>query len=610
MNLSPAKQKALETAQSYFRSGTLHSSTVRWQKDARENYLFYSGSDNAQWREQDLAVLSQRNQSPITINVVQGFIDALSGVEIQSRYRTACRSDSGKDDAEKLAAACTHYLFHIQEHQKIPFKGSAKFRDMLITGIGWSNQYEDNSAKIYEYINPFNVIPDPDCLDPQFKGMKYVCAKHWARPDRLKALYPHIFKDVDFNELYDQTLTSPELTDRQSGGMDVGFYQGYNQSRIPIIEVQYRIQKKSYCGIDQNDYYFETFDEEKAEKLAGSKKDIQEKQADRIMRTVFTGSILLEHAPLNPDLPNMEDFSYIPCVWKRRFDTGVSYGLMESLKDIARDCNVRITKSIYLINSSRMVVSGNINPGKSVELLRQELKRNDSVIVLPPNTNYQLESNAPLGKEQMDIVEKYLSLMQRITGVHDEMLGIQTNATSAVAQNVRQVNSVRNNVYGFDNFSDMKEREARFFLNLLQGGEDENILVEIMTEQERERIILNLVREIDGKKQIFNDIRTLPISLYIEEVPDYKSTFEEQKQMLQALLGNSNANWIMMSPKLLEMMGVRDGEKIAAEMRQAMQERAMFEQSIAQMQARGGQQGIPAGNMANPQQPIAPAMIN
>ena len=41
-----------------------------------------------------------------------------------------------------------------------------------------------------------------------------------------------------------------------------------------------------------------------------------------------------------------------------------------------------------------------------------------------------------------------------------------------------------------------------------------------MTEQERERIILNLVREIDGKKKIFNDIRTLPISLYIEEVPD------------------------------------------------------------------------------------------
>ena len=79
--------------------------------------------------------------------------------------------------------------------------------------------------------------------------MKYVCAKHWARPDRLKALYPHLFKDIDFKELYDQTLSSPELMDRQAGGMDTGFYQGYNQSQNPdFIEVQYRVQKKSIAG--------------------------------------------------------------------------------------------------------------------------------------------------------------------------------------------------------------------------------------------------------------------------------------------------------------------------------------------------------------------------
>lgn len=599
--LSASKQNALEMAKQYFRKANLHSSTIQWRLECQENHAFYDAGKNGQWTAESLAILKERGQLPITVNITQGFIDALSGVEIQSRYRTACRSDSEHAEDEKLAAALTHWLYHIQENQKIPYKGSLKFRDMLITGIGWSNQYKEHGINYYDYVHPFNVIPDPDNLDPQYAGGKYLCRKRWMDPERVKKIWPFISKYIDFDGYYPvEGITSPEIMDRQSSYTDTNSYYGYAQARVLVVEVQHKVQKKSYCGIDSNGNYFATFDEEKADKMANSSKDIEEKDSERVMRTLFLDNFLLEHAPLNPDLPDLQDFSYIPCVWKRRFSTGVPYGIVEGIKDLQRDCNVRVTKSIYLINSSRIVVSGNLQPGKTTELLRSELKRNDSVIILPNDTKFDISSNAPLGKEQMEIVKEYLVLMQRITGVHDEMLGIQTNATSAVAQNVRQVNSVRNNVYGFDNFSDMKEREARFFLNLLQGGDEENILVQILTEEENQRIILNLVREIDGKPMIFNDVRTLPISLYIEEVPDYKSTFEEQKQMIQSLLSNQNANWIMLSPKLLEMMGIRDGEKISNEMKEAMQQKAMMEQGMAG----GGQGGMPPEMMAAQQQSL------
>lgn len=599
--LSPSKQDALWKAQQDFRRGNFHSSTIEWRLSCQENNGFYDGGNDAQWTKESLQILKERGQLPITVNIVQGFVDALSGVEIQSRYRTACRADSEKEDDEKLASALTHWLFHIQEDQKIPYKGSIKFRDMLVTGIGWSNQYKEHGVNHYEYVHPFNVVPDPDNLHPQYVGSKYVCRKRWMDPEKVRKLWPVVGKYIDINNVYStEGVMSPELIDRQSSYTTVDNYAGYSFGRVLVIEVQRKIETRSYCGIDSNGNYFATFDEEKAEKMANSSKDIEEKKSERIMRTLFLDSFLLEHAPLTPDLPDLQDFSYIPCVWKRRFSTGVPYGIVEGIKDLQRDCNIRVTKSIYLINSSRIVVSGALQPGKSTELLRSELKRNDSVIVLPKDTNFELTSNAPLGKEQMEIVKEYLVLMQRITGVHDEMLGIQTNATSAVAQNVRQVNSVRNNVYGFDNFSDMKEREARFFLNLLQGGDEENILVKILTEEENQRIILNLVRKIDGKPMIFNDVRTLPVSLYIEEVPDYKSTFEEQKQMIQSLLSNQNANWIMLSPKLLEMMGIRDGEKISNEMKEAMQQKAMMEQGMMG----AGQGGMSTEMMAAQQQSL------
>ena len=46
----------------------------------------------------------------------------------------------------------------------------------------------------------------------------------------------------------------------------------------------------------------------KSRKAGSVKKEIQEKAGRSDYAHGFTGSILLEHAPLNPDLPNMEDF--------------------------------------------------------------------------------------------------------------------------------------------------------------------------------------------------------------------------------------------------------------------------------------------------------------
>lgn len=584
---SSSRQDVLQKAKNYCRSGYLHPSTLQWRKECRENQAFYNAKDlynsgdMGQWTKESLEVLRSRGQLPITVNVTQSFIDSICGIEIQGRYRTAFRSQDNKEESKKLAAALTSWQFHIQENQRLPYKGSLKFRDMCITGIGVSNQYKDERGYFYEYVNSYNVIFDPDNLDPQYEGSQYVLRSRFMYADYIKKLWPSVEKYVDLSSdnCVVPGIESIELMDRQS---DYSVYDGNSffsnsKGKLPVIEVQYRVPKKSYFGIDSNGYSFDTFDEEKAYQLAESENDIQEKESERIMRTVFMGDFLLEHSPLTPDLPDMQDFSYIPCVWKRRFGTGVAYGLQESIKDIQRDLNVRITKSLYLMNSSKVAISGSLPPGQSIETLRSELKRNDSVLVLPENTKVQFESNAPLGKEQIEFIPQSFLLMQRATGIHDEVMGVQTNATSAVAQNVRQVNSVRNNVFAFDNFANMKTREARHFLDLFQGGDNENVLVQILDDEQRETIILNLKREINGKPFIFNDVRTLPVSLYVEEVPDYRSTYEEQRQMMQTLMSNANANWIMLSPKLMEFMGFREGEKISQEMRQAMQQKSEME---------------------------------
>ena len=401
--LSQTRQKALDTAQEYFRLANLHQSTNEFRLKCINDYGFYDGTE--QWQPKDLEKLNAREQLPITVNICKGFIDNLSGVEIQSRYRTACRSGSHNPEDDKLAEALTHLLFYIQEHQELPYKGSLKFRDSLICGIGWSHLCKEAGEVFYDYVHPFNIIPDPDDLSPQYDAMKYVCRKRWMRPDMVKSLWPKTAQDIDFGGefAYYDGIYSPELMDRNSAYTDYGGYTGANGSRVLVVEVQYKVPHKIYSGTDSNGRFFETFKLDEAEELAQG--EIEERKGERIMRTLFLDNTLLEHGPLDDTFPDQKDFSYIPIVFQRRFKTGVPYGLLESMKDIQRDCNARVTKSIYAINSARLIFEGNPMPGQTIETMQEQLQKIDSVIALPKDSKFQLSSNAQMGEEQLKIVE-------------------------------------------------------------------------------------------------------------------------------------------------------------------------------------------------------------
>lgn len=587
--LSNVHQEELERAQNYFKRGNLHPSYMAWRDRYILNQSMYDGS--GQWREEDIVELAKIGQLPLTVNLVKGFINTISGIEMQSRHRTGIRSATLRPEHDKLAAALTTYLFNFQERENTPYKGAKKLRGAMIGGVSWSNIYSEDNKQFYEYVDAINVVPDPDDLSDQFDNMKYICRKRWMWPDTIVKTWPKIRDMINVKEApLSPGIYTPEIDDRNSNYTSISNYSGYEEGKILVVEVQYKKPKKSYSGIDINGNYFETFNLEQAEEFVDSSKDIEEIDSHRIMRTVFFDNVLLEYAPLNPDLPSLQDFTYIPYVWAREFKTGIPYGIVDDIRHIQIDCNLRLTKSVYLINSSTTTIKGPLPPGMTVEGIRKELKRRDRVLIVPDNTDIQVESNAPLGEEQFKIIEQHLKLMQRVTGVNDEMLGIQTNATSAVSQNVRQMSSMRKNLFAFDNYSYMKIRESKFLLSLIQGGGLENIFVALLTPEYREFLILNLTKEYKGKKYVFNDIRTLPLDLYIEEVPDYKSTFEEQREMLQALLGNANANLIIQSPEMLRLFGFRDADKIAEEMKKIMHERAMLEQ------------GVPPQGMGNPQQ--------
>lgn len=575
MQLSESRQKALDNGKKDFFDMSGNLLYQKWRETAIASFDFYDGI--GQYHPEILRILHERNQSPIVVNKVRSMINQASGMEINTRGKIAFRPQSNDEEEEQLTKAMTHYAFAVQKNQHYSFKGSLRCRDALISGLGWSSTVTQRNQILYDYIHPLNVIFDADDFTPQLENMRKLIHMHWLSADEIKSEWPKYAKQIDEISNYDSMNLgnfTPEFFNRRSALIPSSSSGTINGSRLLVNEVFKKEKRKYYCGLDKNGYYFETFDEEDAEKLANKKSEIEEENGTQIMRTVFCNDILLHYAPLLPNVPNRSDFPLVPCVWLRRTSDGVPVGWLEDIKDLQRELNYRKLKEIMSLNSVRAVVDADAFSGMSADEIREELSRPDTVLFKSGKGEIDIVPNLDISNAMIKASERIDHELQQVSGMYSDSMGQATNATSGVAIKQRQIGTSKNLAFGFDSFTHVKEREGQVLIDLMQGAGLENILVNIvLDDDEKETFIMNLVREVDGKQHMFNDIRTLPVDIYVEIVPDYDSSFDEQRATLETLLANPQAPLILQNPYLLKiLLGERHADKIADAMQQLNQQ--------------------------------------
>lgn len=588
--LSESQQKALDKAKRIWQLSTSNLFYRQWRAETIEHFSFFDGT--GQYPPKVMEILRERGQAPVVVNKIKSMINQASGLEINTRAKIAYRSHSGSEEEENLAKALTHLAFTIQEQENFSYQGSLKFRDALICGIGWSKLYSFRNKYYYRYNHPLNYVFDADDFSPQLTNMRHVTELHWYALDEIKSLWPKMAKRFDEVVSSEEMISnignfSSEFFNRRSAFIpSTSNYGGYNGSRLLVNEVMYREPRKYICGYDQKGHYFETFDEEVAESIAYSKNDLTEEMGTQIMRTVFCNDILLEYGPMFPNLPNMENFIAIPFVWSRRTSDAVPVGWLHDMKDLQREINYRKLRELMSLNSVRAVVDEEAFIGMSAEQIRAELSRPDSVLFKSRGTEVNIVPNLDLAASSMQAAERNDHELQQVSGMYSDSLGEATNATSGIAIKQRKIGTSNNLAYGFDGSNLVKKREGRMLLDLIQGSGIENILVNVvLDEDEKETVILNLTKEVNGKKVVLNDIRTLPVDIYVERTQDYDSSPEEQQAILEAILANQQAPLILQNPALMKLLWVRGADKIAEAMQQ-LNEKQMQQK----MMLKGGQQ--------------------
>lgn len=90
--------------------------------------------DHHQWTDEEIAVLTERNQAPVVINRVKTKVNLLNG--IQRMRRTMPRALPRTPQHEDAADAATEALRFVIQNTNFEMKSSAVFRDKMVPGYG------------------------------------------------------------------------------------------------------------------------------------------------------------------------------------------------------------------------------------------------------------------------------------------------------------------------------------------------------------------------------------------------------------------------------------------------------------------------------------------
>lgn len=572
----------------YYRSALGHRVTRAFREQMVKDFALYDTEEKGHWHDSDLCTMGDRGQPPIIFNVCKIMIDNLSGIEIQSRVRTAIGSSSYNPDDEVLAEALTHWWSDVQEYNRMARNHSRALRDGLICGLGWSEQgYDEKGNRGYygDYVNPMDVLPDPNDLTPRYQNMKFVCREHYYTPEYVRRRWPKSRAYVSENDDPWEGET-PQIGNRMSGESSHSGSSG-GSADIKIVEVQYKKFVKTYEVLTKEGKTLETTDVDEARSLASSKRNIAEKENTQIFQAFLYDDHLIGLSPLSFAPLGSRDFSYVPFVYNRRFKDGMPYGLLRSIEPIQKDLNSRLSKYLFEVNRTQIATQGHMNESER-KALHHALAINADHIPVPADVEMNIQDKSAFLKASENLIDRYISKMHMISGVSPELLGMQSNATSAIAQNVRQVNAVRSNVFAFDNLAETKERIAEFMVGVLKRKFDENYAVKVIDEEYENIIILN---KNNGTGIFENDIRAFPHRIVIEEVPDSKSVKEESKVIIASLLDKPHGPMVLTSETLLRTLGVHNARALSREMSQIMQQNRLEEAQIA---GRGEQGGLPS----------------
>lgn len=530
---------------SYYRQELDRQAVNRIEQARDEDYY-----DHIQWSEEDARELKGRGQAPIVYNVIAQSVNWIIGSEKRGRtdFKILPRT---KDDA-KPAEAKTKYLKYLSDVNRTPFQRSRAFEDAVKVGIGWIEcgvQDEDDGEPIYDrYESWRNMLWDSAAMELDGSDMRYQFRSRWVDEDIATALFPDrkeaIRRAVTDAGIYgasamidgDEAMDAAESERELTGSLNV--VSMHQRRRLRLIEAWYRMPMpvKKIRGGAFNGQVFDDADPRHAQEVAIGKAVLVEKVMMRTRVAIMTINDML-YDEVSPYRHNR--FKFVPVWGYRRGRDGLPYGAIRGMRDIQDDINKRASKALYILSTNKVIMDeGAVD---DMDAFVEEVSRPDAIIVKKAGKSIDLNVDRELAPAHMNQMSTNIAFIQTASGVTDELMGRETNATSGVAVKARQEQGSLATSKLFDNLR----------LAVQLHGEIELSLVEQFVTEEKQFRITNqrgtpeFVTMNDGLPE--NDITRTKADFVISE-SDWRAT------MRQAALDQLTDMMMKMPPQVALVM--------------------------------------------------------
>lgn len=212
--------------------------------------------DDHQWTEDEKLALQQKNQPVITMNRIKRKVDAMVGIEQQSRVDPRAYPRNPQD--EESADAATKALVFVDDNTRFDSKKSAAFENMIVEGYGGVEVGVEEKRGKYEItitrLRWEEIFFDPHSREKDFSDAQYIGVMKWMSMDAALSMYSGIYDGEE--EALEELLSATGQSEQDGETFEDRPFQGNSfrwtdkrMKRVRVAQMYYKRGGKWYLSI-------------------------------------------------------------------------------------------------------------------------------------------------------------------------------------------------------------------------------------------------------------------------------------------------------------------------------------------------------------------------
>jgi hypothetical protein len=483
--------------------------TSIWRDAARTWFSMAAGD---QWDSSDLARLQEQQRPAVVFNRILRTLSAVAGTQVSNRQEVRfIPREMGDAQLNEILTAAASW---VRDECDAEDEESDAFRDMCITGMGWTETrlcYEsDPDGKIIiDRTDPLEMYWDPSARKRNLSDVQWVMHVKVMDLDEFRAKWPDADPELAASpwegaeddtsrrsHVYPQDAYKASQNDKKRGG----------KARIRVAHIQWAKRHDVY-RVGKRAESMEAPDFEKIRKKLEQHGIDHVRQPGVVWHRAFiAGGVELESGPCpHPDGPTFRCMTY-----ERDHNANTWFGLVKAMVDPQRFGNKFFSQVLDILNKgSKGGIMVEADATDDMRELETKWARPDGVIKFRPGALSQGKIQEkpvvklPTGIDRLMAFS--LDAVHEVNGISLEFLGAADRAQAGVLERQRKQAGLTILAPLFDALRRYRKEQGRVLLHFIQEYISDGRLIRITGRDGNEQYI-PLVRQPDvGRYDIIVD---------------------------------------------------------------------------------------------------------